>query len=342
MLPRMTRHLDLIFTSLLALSLSLPVHADDEGTFNTVRVEGRNYINLADFTRFYGFSKRSQQDKVITLRSRTRKLQLTLDSTQCRLNGITIWLNDAPMEHRSSVLLSETDVRKTLDPILRPWTIPRRRVKMVMIDPGHGGQDPGTHGRRTTEKFLALDLATRLDKRLRDAGFETLLTRRNDTFVSLEDRSDLANASDADIFVSIHFNTANTDDKPNPKPHGIETFCLTPVGVSSTNSIRRRLGLGDFSAEPGNRFDTQNMILAFLVQQRIMSILPSAEDRGIRRARFFVIKATERPSILVENGYLSNPAEEKRILSAKYRDTLAAGIVEGIKRYAKLMNREQE
>ncbi len=331
----------IFFTSALCtgLMLSWPISgiADDgEVNFNTVRVDGRNYVNLADFIRYYRFSPTFQQkDLNIKLDSKYRKLKFTLNSRECFFNGVRLWLNDPLLEYHHSILISEMDVRKTLHPILRPWSVPRLRIKTIMIDPGHGGEDKGTLGYRGTyEKRLTLDLAARVEKCLQKTGFRTLMTRRRDTYVSLEDRSQLANSSDADLFLSLHFNSA----KPTPQPEGIETYCLTPVGLSSTDSIRRRWGIGDFGAEPGNRFDSQNMLLAYLVQQKLLKAIPEAEDRGIKRARFFVIKTTEQPAILVESGFLSNPAEEKRILTISYREKLAAAIAEGIKYFTVIMN----
>jgi N-acetylmuramoyl-L-alanine amidase len=309
----------------------------DEPTFNTVHVEGQRYVNLADFVRYYKLTERTQTGEHYTLKAKTKRFSFKLNSGEAQLNGIRIWLNAAPIEFQNSILISEIDVRKTLDPILRPWAIQKRKVKTIMIDPGHGGEDMGTEGYRgTKEKRYSLDLAGRVEKRLRTAGFKTLMTRRTDTYISLEDRSELTNSSEADLFVSIHFNSA----KPNSQANGIETYALTPAGLYSTGSIRKRLGLGNFSAEPGNRFDRQNMLLAYSVQQKITEQISTVEDRGVKYARFFVIKATERPSILVESGFLSNPTEEKRIMSEGYRDTLAQAIVEGIKRYAALMNVE--
>lgn len=323
---------------LLLLASSSPLFAEEESPFNTVRVKGRNYVNLADIIRFYGFTQKTQRDLNIHLKSKSRTLRLTINHAECRINGVSIWLNEAPMEYRSSILISEVDVRKTLDPVLRPWKIPKRKVKTILLDPGHGEQDPGTQGYRgTKEKHMTLDLSARVAKRLRAAGFETLLTRRDDTYISLEDRVEQANSSDADLFVSIHFNAL-----ASRTPAGIETYCLTPAGLSSTNKIGKRLGLGDFGEEAGNRFDAQNMLLAYLVQQRLLRRIPKAEDRGVRRARFKVIKDNERPSILIENGFLSNPTEEKRILSPAYRDVLATAIAEAIQSYAKFMNRDSD
>jgi len=321
----------------LAMSWPPPVHADQgDAAFNIVRVEGRNYINLADFVRYYRFNSRwLENNKIILLHSKYRKLKLTLNSRESFFNGVRLWLNDPPLEHHNSILISEADVDHTLDPLLRPWAVVRLKIKTIMIDAGHGGEDKGTQGcRGSLEKCFTLDLAGRVEKQLQKMGFQTLMTRRKDIYISLEDRSQMANSSMADLFLSLHFNSAS----PNRLPKGVETYCLTPSGMSSTSAIRRRLGLDYFGVEPGNHFDPQNVLLAFLVQQKLLKAIPEAEDRGIKRARFVVNKDTERPSILVENGFLSNPIEEKYILTKTYRERLATGIAEGVKRFAEIMN----
>jgi N-acetylmuramoyl-L-alanine amidase len=307
-----------------------------EGLFNTVRVGGRNYVNVADVARFYRFDGNWRQAGLdVTLRSKTRTFRFRVNNRECFVNGVRLWLNDAPLEARSSVLLSEVDVVKTLDPVFRPWAVRKLPVKTVMIDPGHGGEDQGTTGTRgALEKHYALDLAARVEQVLRSAGFRTLMTRRRDSYVSLEDRADMANSSDADLFVSLHLNSA----KPARGPKGIETYCLTPAGLSSTGALTRRFGLGRFAEEPGNRCDRNNMLLAFLIQQGAVSGIKGLEDRGVKRARFHVIRAAEMPAVLVESGFLSNPEEEKLILTGAYRQQLAAAIGGGIARYARAMS----
>jgi N-acetylmuramoyl-L-alanine amidase len=331
----------LSFGICLAVLLASPSSKAGDLVFNTIQVDGKEYIHLADIVRYYQFDQNYKQDGLdIWLQSKYKRFHFKINSGEASINGVKIWLNDAPLESRTSILISEIDVRKKIDPLLRPWAIPRKKVRTIMIDPGHGGEDVGTLGYRgSQEKKFTLDVAVRVEKLLRASGFDTLMTRRRDNYVSLEDRSELANASDADIFVSIHFNSS----KPNTQARGIETYCLTPMGLASTgSSIRRRLGIGSFGAEPGNQFDPYNMTLAYYVQLKLLALIPEADDRGIRNARFFVIKATERPSILIESGFLSNSTEEKRILTTAYREKLATGIVEGIKQYASLMNNSKK
>jgi N-acetylmuramoyl-L-alanine amidase len=341
MVRKFPRSLHYLFGFAIAIFLGNLCHAENETVFNTVQVRRRDYVNIADFVRYYNFEQKwDQKNQKITLNRKSTSLNLLLNSRECRFDGVRMWLNDPPIQYQNSTLLSEVDIRKTLHPLLCvPGEELKQKVKTIMIDPGHGGEDRGAAGNGgSVEKRLNIDVARRIEKLLNKAGFRTLMTRREDTYVSLEDRSDLTNSSEADLFLSIHFNSAT----PNTQAKGIETFCLTPSGLGSTDFIRKQFRIGQFGEEPGNKFDETNLLLAYLVQRNLILSLPNMADRGIRRARFHVIKATKCPSILVECGFLSNSEEEKWILSPTHRDNIAGAIVNGIKSYAELMNRENK
>ncbi len=169
----------------------------------------------------------------------------------------------------------------------------------VVLDPGHGGHDPGGIPRqRFIEKKLALDVAKRIAGRLRASGHKVVLTRASDVFVPLPRRVAIANqASPKAIFVSVHFNSA-----PNPDAHGIETYYYSERSARLTESIHRRV----VAATGG-------------------------DDRGVRRARFYVLRYNRRVATLVELGFLTNPREGARIgRSDAYCQKLANAVAEGI------------
>jgi N-acetylmuramoyl-L-alanine amidase len=196
-----------------------------------------------------------------------------------------------------------------------------------VLDPGHGGSDTGTRGRQSVEKILTLDVAKRAERYLEAAGLNTVLTRTSDRTLSLEDRVALATGKHADLFVSIHLNSGGSAD-------GIETYCSPPAGaVSTSNPFRRFFGHPD-SPCPNNRYDEKNVWLAHCVQRSALHATGAA-DRGVRRARFVVIRDATCPAILIEGGFLSNRAEEQRILTADYRERLAKAIADGILEYRK-------
>lgn len=171
--------------------------------------------------------------------------------------------------------------------------------RTVVIDPGHGGHDNGGQWGRVYEKHLALDTAYRLESKLKAMGYKTVMTRRSDYFISLPQRVSIGNRYNNAIFVSIHYNYTWKQDVS-----GLETF---------------------YSGEQGRR-------LAYHVQSSLISRTKTV-DRKVKYARFYVIRNSKLPAILVEGGFVSNAAERSRMKSAWFRDSIAQGIADGIQRY---------
>lgn len=258
------------------------------------------------------------------------------DSEVVTIDGIRVSLN-APMSARSfkmpkgpavlRLAVSRGDYDKTLAPLL--WTAPpeARRPKRILIDPGHGGRDPGKQSKefKIDEKFLNLDTAQRLAILLKQAGFEVEFTRTKDVWVENEDRAKMTSTWKADLFISIHFNAATATSAT-----GIETYCLTPAGQFSTNDPNNR---GTTGAQLGNRFDTLNVRLAYQVQKALVTQL-QARDRSVRRARFSVLKDLSCPGILIEGGFMSNRGEMLRLSQESYRQKMAESMAAGIAAYA--------
>jgi N-acetylmuramoyl-L-alanine amidase len=195
-----------------------------------------------------------------------------------------------------------------------------------VIDAGHGGQDTGCSGPRgAMEKTIALDVAQRLRSYLMKAGFQVYMTRESDRFIELEDRAERAKRWGADIFVSIHLNSAGSSDA-----NGSETYSMTAAGQSSTSG-----GKGE-AAEAGNRFDAMNSSLAYNIQRSIIAQAKTA-DRGVKKARFVVLKHATCPAVLIETGFVTNKREEARFMTDEFREQLALGIARGIHGYASLV-----
>lgn len=290
---------------LAAFCLATTAHAQT-APMQSRRFGSRSYVAAADIARYYG----------------TDSAQLAVRSEQrsIRVNSVTHWLTAPVLSVRGQLWIATTDVRKTIAPVLRPRRSPT--VRTVVLDPGHGGTDRGTRGRSSREKDLTLDVAKRVQNDLADSGVRVLLTRTSDRTVSLEDRTDFARSKRADVFVSIHFNSGGSAS-------GIETYCVPSAGEASTASSW--FSRGD-SASSGNRFDENSVWLAHCLQSTLLRGT-AADDRGVRRARFQVLRDASCPAILVEAGFLSNVAEERRILTVEYRERLAKAIADGILKY---------
>ena len=162
-------------------------------------------------------------------------------------------------------------------------------------------------------------------------GLKTVFTRRTDVFVDLYERAHIASLYSDYAFVSIHFNSAAEEAR------GLETYCLSPRGAASTSS--RYLTRGDIQKLPGNDYDTQNILLASMVHSEIIKLNPGdgSADRGVKRARFVVIKQNVLPAILVEGGFVSNHMEAARVNRSDYRQSLAQAIARGVIRFANVM-----
>jgi N-acetylmuramoyl-L-alanine amidase len=252
---------------------------------------------------------------------------LEIGSREATWNGIEINLGFEPQLIDNQIFLHELDLQRNLEPLLcdRPLTFGTNRV--IVIDPGHGGSNSGTHsvldGR--PEKEFTLDLALQLAPLLATNGWKVFLTRTNDANVANSDRVVFANAHHADLFISLHFNSGAPDDRP----HGLETYCLTPTGMPS-NLIR---GYNDFWSDnfPNNGYDAENLQLAVRLHTALLRTT-DLEDRGVERARFIeVLRGQQCPAVLIEGGYLSNPHEAKLIESPEFRQKLAEAIANALK-----------
>ena len=215
-------------------------------------------------------------------------------------------------------------------------------VKTIVIDPGHGGKDPGTVGKSGVfEKDVALDIAKHLRDRLGKHGYEVLLTRASDDTISLNDRVEYANANQADLFISIHVNYFPSEQ------NFIETYYFGPTDDIKVASLAKlenadsHYEYGDFKDLIQKIGDTlkfqESRQLAHSVQSnlygRMKKINKHASDHGIKSAPFVVLLGLNAPSILTEVSCFCNPAEEKRLKTAEYRENIAAFLEQGIVSY---------
>lgn len=255
------------------------------------------------------------------------KLILEIGSREATWNGIEINLGFAPEIIDDQVFVYGLDLQKNLEPLLLGEPLVFGANRIIVIDPGHGGANVGTHsvldGR--FEKEFTLDWARRVKPLLETNGWKVFLTRTNDSDIALSNRVIFAEAHHADIFISLHFNSAAPDRIQN----GLETYCLTPSGMPST--LTR--GYSDLWNDqyPNNSCDAENLQLAVRLQTMLLRV-SGEEDRGIRRARFMgVLLRQKRPAVLIEGGYLSNPHEAEKIENPEFRQKLAEAVAAALK-----------
>jgi len=236
--------------------------------------------------------------------------------------GIELRLGFPPQTIDGQPFLHTLDIQKTVRPLLEDGLALPGSNRVVVLDPGHGGENAGTRSvlGRNYEKDFTLDWARRLVPLLASNGWTVFLTRSNDTDLALSNRVAFADAHHADLFISLHFNSS----APDEAQYGLETYCLTPVGMPST--VTRGFSDEISVTFPNNAFDVQNLQLALRVHRALLQV-HAKHDRGIRRARFpGVLRGHQRPAILIEAGYLSNPGEARLIATSGYRQKLAEAV----------------
>ena len=320
----------------LAVLSSLAAELQAAPIWKEVKVNNLSYVTFESFCQFYEFDNVAVPEKdPFTIKGIYGSLTLKANSREAFYNGGRIWLSFPFIRgENGEAFVSRMDVIKLLDPLLRREEMaPRKPVRGVVIDPGHGGSNDGTRScPRYYEKVATLDTAKRLQQVLQAAKIPVVMTRETDVFLTLEERSEIANKyrDEGWIFVSIHYNEAG------PNANGAETYCLTPQYTAST-SDGDRLKKSDREQQPGNKNDTLNLLLADFVHREIAKLHTEQGDRGLKRARFVVLKETEIPAILIEGGFLSNSVDSKLIMSPVFRQKLAENIAKGIKNYMALM-----
>jgi N-acetylmuramoyl-L-alanine amidase len=200
---------------------------------------------------------------------------------------------------------------------------------VVVLDPGHGGQDSGAMCGGVMEKDLTLDVARRVDRLLDSEGVATLMTRFGDSYVSLADRAAFGNRVKDSIFVSIHFNEDN-----KPVASGVETYYAAQQ-ATSTSTLASWLPF--FSRPPSNSPKPESQSLAGFIQQALVARTRSI-DRGTQAKQFFVIANVTSPAVLIEGGFITNQDELSKLASEDYRDQLAAAVADGILRYRDVLS----
>uniref|UniRef100_UPI001F40C9DB N-acetylmuramoyl-L-alanine amidase family protein n=1 Tax=Helicobacter labacensis TaxID=2316079 RepID=UPI001F40C9DB len=220
---------------------------------------------------------------------------------------------------------------------------PQKRFKVV-VDAGHGGHDCGARGvNGTCEKWIVLAVAKFLEQELQKRHYIVFMTRKNDSYINLKDRTEFANAKNADLFISIHANSIPKNSPTNPQ--GVETYFLSTARSERARKVAEQENQDDVKVMDYfsklsflNSLNSQRLItsnkLAIDIQFGILSQLrrtyKHVVDGGVREGPFWVLAGALMPSVLIEIGYNSNPAESKRIQNKAYQQNLAKGIANGI------------
>lgn len=319
-----------IAISLLCFSAVLPSTASAKD-WQVYQLGGREYVSDENVAKFYGFQRFAKEGDNRIFKHPHLVMTWKIGSQDIYVNNIKFNLSFPVTANGEMAMLSTVDLAKLVDPVVRPSYIKKPiEFDTVVIDAGHGAHDSGAIGPYGREKDYALDMALRLEKALQMRGFKTLLTRRTDTFLTLGQRVAIANGQRDAIFISLHFNSSGSRDA-----NGIETYALAPQGTSSTNG-----GSPWNSLLSGNLRDAENIALATAVHAHVIHDLRSV-DRGIKRARFNVLRGINKPAILFEGGFVTNRDEGKLINDPAHRQRIADSIANAVVKFRDAVSKKK-
>jgi N-acetylmuramoyl-L-alanine amidase len=304
------------------------------GYLHSVALFGKDYVRVEDWARANHFQLSwLVKNQELQASNGSAKIIFSVNSAKISINGVNAWLSAPIALKDGGLFIAPLDLTKTVQPLVAPEKKTRRgAIRTICLDPGHGGKDPGNEEGARQEKKYTLLLAEEVRALLVKAGFSVKLTRTTDSFVDRPVRPEIARRSQADLFVSLHY---NSESVAAHEAKGMEVYCLTPARTSSTNAGGEGASSGDCA---GNRNDSKNVLLAYQLQKSLVRNL-GTEDRGVRRARFEVLRMAEMPAVLIEGGFMSHPGESKKIYDPGHRRQMAQAIVEGILAYRRLVEK---
>ena len=256
------------------------------------------------------------------------------------------------ISNSSEIIISSTAKIKNV--AIKNIDIEKNKWKFstIIIDPGHGGKDPGAVGYRgTLEKDIALDVAKRLEKKIsKNMKVKTVLTRDEDIFLKLGERTRIANENNGSLFISIHANAA-TDRRAS----GFETFLIGPnKNEAAVRVAARENSVLELEGVAGKKLTNEDLIQATIAQSAFASKSEKfaalvqeeigkrvqGKNRGVKQAGFYVLMGASMPNVLVELGFISNLAEEKKLRSSQYREVLATAIFRALEKYEKTLDND--
>ena len=298
-----------------------PVYAASQTKIRQKTLQGRKYVSMRDLSKHYGVNYKATGERV-TLQGQIYRVVVFPGKRNAYVGTTPVVLSYPPLFSGSEVYLSYSDFAHTLEPMLRSRVLARQTIKTIVIDPGHGGREPGALGKRAKEKNITLEIARRLKRRLEKLGYRVYLTRSSDTQVPLPNRPALATKVKADLFIAIH-NNASTDKTVE----GLETFALTPLGAPSSYNTAVENGRVN-----GHRWNLNNQALAYEIQRNLYAAAGGV-DRGVKRSRLVVLMEATCPAVLVEVNFISTPSEERKLMTSAYQEKVVDGIANGIASY---------
>jgi len=308
-----------------AASAPAPKPATGARALPFVVIKDKQYILLKDVAGFYGM-KCLASGKLARLTSKYSNLLFTEGKRDFSLNGQTASLSYVIARYKGNLAISVSDITEFVDPILRTGILKPRTIRHIVLDPGHGGKDPGTMNGGINEKSVNLLIAKRVAAILQKRGYVVTVLRLSDKDMTLKQRVEAAKKVKPDLYLSLHCNAAE-----DTSISGIETYVPNPRNTPSSggNTVAK-------TASPSNAVDRENALLGYTLQKALVAAT-KATDRGIKRKQFYVIRQQACPAALIEIGFLSNENERKKLCQSEYHDKLAVAICDAVQKYENIL-----
>lgn len=278
-----------------------------------IDIHGKKYISFDKLKAFYQLEEAERKNKLISLEGKGVQINFTSGTQAITINKVKFLLSEPVRKNNDIAYVSILDLRSLIDPVLRPSFIKNAKaVNTVILDPGHGGSDQGS---ANLEANYTLIIVKKIRNLLTKKGYRVVLTRDKDSTLGLEERVKIAQREPNAIFISLHFNSGVKS------AHGMETFIISArephpssaASIALATAIHSRSLLYLNDKRYGHEFDIK--------------------DRGIRHAKFRLLKDSPHPAILIEAGFLTNKEEAAKIQTEAYQNTLAKSLVRGIEVY---------
>lgn len=317
---------------LLGIALLLCIAPSSHAQWTLYKISGRDYVPLENVANFYGLGHVVRVGNEAVMEFGARSLKGNVGSVEFFINRLKFNLSYPITEYGGVPVISRMDLTKVIEPVLRPQKIKNgEKVDTIVLDAGHGGHDNGATSLYGNEKSFTLDVVNRARMLLMQSGYRVVLTRSNDTFIPLEDRCRIANQYSNALFISVHFNSGGAGT-------GLETYTLAPRGVPSMMADGPRIS--DLDPCAGNINDSQNIALATATHASLV-VRSRMYDRGIKRARFVVIRDITIPGVLIEGGFLSNDYDARLIATPAYRQQMAMSILQAVQNYRRAVGPQE-
>lgn len=304
--------------------------------WKTTLINEMGYVALEEFAGAFAMkpAKRRKGSGEIGFAGESHQLVVKTGTREVIVDGVRHWLSFPAEKKGGQAFISLMDINATLVPAMSPQTVKAiGKVNTVVFDPGHGGHDLGGKSAYGYEKDYTLDMVNRARRILEAKRVKVVQSRLSDAFVNLSERPKMIENYDHPIFVSVHFNSAEW----KPSANGIEVYAMPPLGFPISGKAPDPIL--DRQKCAGNASEPASFVLANTMHHTLLG-KTGGFDRGVKRARYAVLRHSDVPSILIECAFLTNSQEAGNVHNPQWREMFAQAMADGILAYMGLANKE--